>query len=99
MEEVIKKWELILEQDKDRDITYGRKVLEEMLTDMKMAVKNCSIPHVSGSLPTTKIKIDKSKCAHTFKLINEVFRCNKCKMTLGQWMESERRRKAKGNDR
>jgi hypothetical protein len=43
MEKVIKKWELILLQDSCRDITYGRKVLEEMLTDMKMAVKNYSI--------------------------------------------------------
>lgn len=50
MEEVIKKWELILQQDSGRDITYGRKVLEEMLTDMIMAVKNCSISHVMPSL-------------------------------------------------
>ena len=46
MEEVIKKWELILQQDSGRDITYGRKVLEEMLTDVRMEVKNCSIPLV-----------------------------------------------------
>ena len=49
MEEVIKKWELILQQDSGRDITYGRKVLEEMLTDVRMAVKNCSIPPVMHS--------------------------------------------------
>jgi hypothetical protein len=46
MEEVIKKWELILQQDSGRDITYDRKVLEEMLIDVKQAVKNCSIPLV-----------------------------------------------------
>ena len=46
MEEVIKKWELILQQDSDRDITYGRKVLEEMLIDVKQAAKNCSMPAV-----------------------------------------------------
>jgi hypothetical protein len=40
MEEVIKKWELILQQDSDRGITYGRKVLEEMLIDVKKAVKS-----------------------------------------------------------
>ena len=50
MEEVIKKWELILQQDSCRDITYGRKVLEEMLTDVKIAVKNCSIPPVIKSV-------------------------------------------------
>jgi hypothetical protein len=50
MEEVIKKWELILQQDKGRDITYGRKVLEEMLNDFKQTVKNCSIPPVSNSV-------------------------------------------------
>jgi hypothetical protein len=50
MEKVIKKWELILQQDSDRDITYGRKVLEEMLIDVKQAVKNCSIPPIMPSL-------------------------------------------------
>ena len=54
MEEVIKKWELILQQDSDRDITYGRKVLEEMLIDVKQAVKNCSIPPVIPSFVNSK---------------------------------------------
>ena len=54
MEEVIKKWELILKQDSDRDITYGRKVLEEMLIDVKMAVKNCNAPDVIGSAKRCK---------------------------------------------
>jgi len=39
MEDVIKKWELILRKDSDRNIAYGRKVLEEMLIDVKKAVK------------------------------------------------------------
>ncbi|MFA5298304.1 MAG: hypothetical protein WC389_08880 [Lutibacter sp.] len=39
MEEVIKKWELVLRQDKDRDVTYGRKVIEEILNNLKQKVK------------------------------------------------------------
>lgn len=68
MEEIIKKWELILQQDNDRDITYGRNVLEEMLTDVKMAVKNNAVlPLVSGSLPDTrgdKIRKHINPCNH-----------------------------------
>ncbi len=42
MEEVIKKWELILQQDAqntNKSITYGRKVLQEMLDDFKQQLK------------------------------------------------------------
>jgi len=35
MKNIIKKWELILEKDKGKDITYGRKVLKEILNDFK----------------------------------------------------------------
>lgn len=43
MKKVIKKWEIILQQDSGRDITYGRKILEEILTDVKIAVKNNAV--------------------------------------------------------
>ena len=52
MEEVIKKWELILQQDKGRDIAYSRNVIEEILTDISKVVKNCNIPPDSVSLPS-----------------------------------------------
>lgn len=35
IKEVIKKWELILKQDKDKNIVYRRKVIEEILADIK----------------------------------------------------------------
>lgn len=44
--EVIKKWESILQADKDKDITYGRKVIEEMLYDFKS-----SLPPAEGVDP------------------------------------------------
>jgi hypothetical protein len=47
MKDVIAKWEIILHHDRNRDITYSRDVIEEMLTDVKMAVKNCNAPAVS----------------------------------------------------
>jgi len=75
MEEVIKKWELILQQDSGRDITYGRKVLEEMLTDVKTAVKNCSIPPVS-------VRSEQSNCVHCYEHILTVktlkYKCKNC---------------------
>jgi len=41
---MIKKWELILQKDKDRDVTYGRKVLVEMLNDFKeQSEESCTI--------------------------------------------------------
>lgn len=40
MKEVINKWETILDKDKGKDITYGRKVIEEMLNDFKVVKNN-----------------------------------------------------------
>jgi len=37
--EVIKKWELILQLDKGKDIDYDRHVIEEILTDFKTQTK------------------------------------------------------------
>lgn len=34
-DKIIKKWELILQKDSEKDITYGRNVLIEMLDDFK----------------------------------------------------------------
>ena len=34
-EQIIDKWELILQMDSGKDITYGRSVLQEMLSDFK----------------------------------------------------------------
>lgn len=50
MKEVINKWETILEKDKGKDITYGRKVIEEMLNDFKAVEKN------TNNIPTDKLK-------------------------------------------
>ena len=43
MNDVIKKWELILKQDSVENITYGRKVLEEILDDIKIAKEKAAI--------------------------------------------------------
>lgn len=40
MKEVIKKWESILQQDAGRNITYDRHIIEEILADIKQAIKN-----------------------------------------------------------
>ena len=52
MEKVIQKWELILQQDSGNDITYSRKVIQEILHDIKQAeVKIISSKHpVSGQV-------------------------------------------------
>jgi hypothetical protein len=39
----------------------------------------------------SKPAINKSLCGHTFELKRGMFRCSKCKMTLGQWIISERK--------
>lgn len=66
MEEVIKKWELILQQDSGRDITYGRKVLEEMLTDVKQVVKNsfCEYCHGEGYIKKFSDEDEYYKCPY-----------------------------------
>jgi len=53
MKQVIKKWELILKQDKDKNITYDRNILKEILTDIKQvneantSVEKCTLHNVS----------------------------------------------------
>jgi len=37
-----------------------------------------------------KSKIDRKNCAHEFTLQGDIFRCKKCKCTIGQWMEDGR---------
>jgi hypothetical protein len=46
MEDIIHKWEVILHHDRNKDITYSRDVLIEMLDDFKAAVKNLNMPTV-----------------------------------------------------
>jgi len=36
-EEVIRKWELILQQDESKNILYNRTVIEEILADFKFS--------------------------------------------------------------
>lgn len=36
--EIIEKWETVLLMDSNKDITYGRKVLIEMLNDFKLEI-------------------------------------------------------------
>jgi len=38
MEEIIKKWELILQQNNNKNIIYDRNILQEMLDDFKRAI-------------------------------------------------------------
>lgn len=52
MEKIIKKWEIILQQDCDKEITYGRSVLIEMLNDFKSEVKKLNLPNVSNAKHT-----------------------------------------------
>lgn len=51
MNDVIKKWELILNQDSSENITYGRKVLVEILDDIKITKEKTKWISVSKKLP------------------------------------------------
>ena len=44
MEEIIKKWEAILKQDKGKNITYDRNVLRNMLDDFKEVINTFPKP-------------------------------------------------------
>lgn len=71
-------------------------LLNDVIKATRLVNKISFNPPVIGSLPLAKPEVDKDKCAHTFAIKGEIFRCTKCNTTMGQWMKRDKKaRKAK----
>lgn len=74
---------------KEKIIAILKKNHLHLYGNFEKAVEELEILFKNKNKKPIKLKVDKTTCAHDFQLIKGIFRCVKCKQTVGQWLTTQ----------